>query len=542
MTSTFIQGTSLDTRVEDYLDDKLQSTTDLDSLTELLANVELQRNQLQSQLDSAVKQLDEARRTTEDRQNAIQAQIEEFQQLQESIDRREQIAAQSDAPDQAIERLKAPMMKVQAVGLAKKFLELVQDVESLRKEARLCLPDSPKAALEPYTKLKQLASRLKALQGDEKLHLVDYVEGVTESLWSEMKTIMSVEYEGVLNARGWPKVDPESQMDDEWIASFEKLIDLQIPEVVYSTEPVSLLPLEVMSKIFVSEFRFHFLSDKPTSDPQALGTHCFPWVIMRIEKWEDFLRDNLGHLLAEKFSDTSVANNLLYVDPVCAFITSLLPVIREKVFNVAGKAKDKPAFLSSFVSQVMSFDERLASRFSYDGGTPERGWRGLTTDVLDEYFDPWFKAEREFAMERFEKILQDSDGRNIDYEYAADGRMKPTYAAVRITDLLRSVTSQYSRLRKVRHKIQFLVNIQIDILEEYDGRLRGSLEAYQSITSTIGRTLHGASKEQLAALEGTGGLESLCKVLGSADHIVNTLKDWSNEEVSLQSYWCCAPC
>lgn len=536
MTSTFVQGTSLDTRVEDYLDDKLQSTTDLDSLTELLANVELQRNQLQSQLDSAVKQLDEARRTTEDRQNAIQAQIEEFQQLQESIDRREQIAAQSDAPDQAIERLKAPMMKVQAVGLAKKFLELVQDVESLRKEARLCLPDSPKAALEPYTKLKQLASRLKALQGDEKLHLVDYVEGVTESLWSEMKTIMSVEYEGVLNARGWPKVDPESQMDDEWIASFEKLIDLQIPEVVYSTEPVSLLPLEVMSKIFVSEFRFHFLSDKPTSDPQALGTHCFPWVIMRIEKWEDFLRDNLGHLLAEKFSDTSVANNLLYVDPVCAFITSLLPVIREKVFEVAGKAKYKPAFLSSFVSQVMSFDERLASRFSYDGGTPERGWRGLTTDVLDEYFDSWFKAEREFAMERFEKILQDSDGRNIDYEYAADGRMKPTYAAVRITDLLRTVTSQYSRLRKVRHKIQFLINIQIDILEEYDGRLRGSLEAYQSITSTIGRTLHGASKEQLAALEGTGGLESLCKVLGSADYVVNTLKDWSNEEVSLQSY------
>ena len=39
------------------------------------------------------------------------------------------------------------------------------------------------------------------------------------------------------------------------------------------------------------------------------------------------------------------------------------------------------------------------------------------------------------------------------------------------------------------------------------------------------------SAEQQAALEGTGALETLCRVLGSADHIVATLKDWSNEEV-----------
>lgn len=533
MTSAqFVQGTSLDNRVEDYLDDKLQSTTDLDSLDELLANVELQRNQLQSQLDDAIKQLDEARRTAGDRQIAISAQVNEFQQLQESIDARAAVAAASDAPDQAIARLQKPMKKLRSVEMAQKYLVLVQDIERLRSEARSHLPESPKAALEPYIKLKQLAARLKELQGEEMLHLVDYAENVTEALWDEMKKIMSEDFEAVLKKRGWPKLDPQSQMDDEWVASFEKLIDLQLPEVLYSPEPVSLLPLDAMSKIFAAEFRFHFLSDKPTSDPQAVGTHCFPWFLMLVEKWEDFLRDNLGHLLAEKFSGTSIAENLLYVDPVCAFITSMLPVLREKVYDVARKASKSPAFLSSFISQVMTFDDNIRSRFNYDGGDPENGWRGLTTEILDEHFDTWFQAEKNFALERFNTILNSDDGRNIDYEYAADGRMKPTYGAVRVTDLLRSVTAQYNRLRKVRHKIQFLINIQLDILEEYDGRLRGSLEAYQSITSTLGRTLHGATKEQLAALEGTGAFETLCKVLGSSDHILNTLKDWSNEEVS----------
>ena len=80
------KGASLDIRVEDFLDDKLQSTTDLKDLDSLLANVELQRNQLQTQLDTAVKELEEARRTADDRQGSLLARIDEFQELQKSID------------------------------------------------------------------------------------------------------------------------------------------------------------------------------------------------------------------------------------------------------------------------------------------------------------------------------------------------------------------------------------------------------------------------------------------------------------------------
>lgn len=520
----------IDTRVEDYLDDKLQAPADLDALDELLASVELQRNQLQSQLDDAVKDLEQARRTTEDRGDTLQIRIDEFNALQTSIDERVHIAAASDAPSEAIARLQRPMQKLKAVDMAQRYLIMLQDVETRRKEARSYLPDSPKAALEPYSQLKQLAMRLRSLPGSEDLHLVDHVEKVTETLWDEMKETMSVELNAVLTKRQWPRVDRESEMDEEWLACFEKLVDLQMPEILYSSAIIPLLPVDVMAKIFVAEFRFHFLSDKPTSAPQSMGTHCFPWFLSTVEKWEDFFRDNLSHLLASKFVDTSAADKMIYVDPVCALITSLLAVMREKVLAVANEAVMNPSFFSGFMGQLMTFDETLRTRFNYDGGDSEHGWPGLTAEVLAEHFDVWFEAERTFALERFESIMNSDDSRKIDYDFAETGKMKPTYAAVRTTDLLRTVTSKYDRLRKTKFKVNFLTKIQLDILDGYHDRLRGSLEAYQSMTSTLGRTLHGATKEQLAALQGLGALETLCKVIGSADHIINCLTEWGDEE------------
>lgn len=523
-----------DTRLEDYLDDKLQSTIDLDNVDSLLASVERQHAQLQSQLDEATKELEEARQTTQHRQTSLGAQISEFQALQKSIDVRLQIVASSDAPDEALRRLEQPMRQLHKVDLACRYLVLLQDVDATRQEAISHLPASPKAALEPYTGLRQLSIRLKELQGpadEAATHLVNYVAGVTDALWDEMKKTMRKELEAVLSKHNWPKVDPESLVDEQWLQCFEKLVDLQVPEVLYTRGVVTLLPIDVMAHIFVKEFRFHFMSDRPTSSPQSMANHCFPWFVALVEKWEFFLRDNFGSILASKFTNTEAAAKMVYMDPACAFVAAMLPVLGEKVAAVVDEAVHDPAFLSRTMTQLMAFDETLRSSFSYDGGDVEKGWAGLTADVLDRHFDRWLQAEKDFALDRYRTIIGSADARNIDYEFAGACKTKPTYGAVRIVDLLRSVTAQYEKVKRFSHQLRFLIDIQLCILDEYHDLLKGSLEAYQSITSTVGRTLHGVTKEQLAALEGTGVFETLCKVYGSADHIVKTLMDWSNQEL-----------
>jgi RAD50-interacting protein 1 len=525
-----------DIRLEDFLDDKLQSTTDLDNLDALLVNIDLQRSQLQEQLDNVSKELDAARRSTGDRQGALHTQIGEFHKLQSSIDVRLQIVASSDAPDEAIRRLELPMKQLQKVDLAYKYLVLLLDVESLRAEARSHLPKRPKDALQSYTQLKQLSIRLGELQGPADgaaTHLVHHVAKTTENLWGEMKRIMSSEFEALLEKHDWPNVDLEVEVDEEWREEFEKLVDMQVPEILYAKEVVPLLPIDAMAQILIKEFRYHFMSSKRTSDPQQIGDVCFPWFLDRVEKWADFLKDNFSYILAARFNDSPVAGKMVYLDPACALVTSLLPVMREKVLATAAEAVKSPSFLSSFMRQLLAFDEDVRSRFDYDGGDLERGWAGLASEVLNTHFDQWLKAEKDFALERFEAIMETPDARTIDYEYSGAGKTKPTFGAVRVTDLLRSVTTQYEKIKRFSHKLRFLIDIQLAILDEFHDRLRGSLEAYYSINSTVGRTLHGVTKEQLAALEGTGAFETLCKVFGSADHIVNTLKDWSNEEVTL---------
>ncbi|KAI1324511.1 RINT-1 family protein, partial [Xylariaceae sp. FL0255] len=526
--------TEPDIRLEDYLDDKLQSTADLENLESLIANVEVQRSQLQTQLDDAVRELEHARRSAQDRQTDVAQSLKDFNELQQSIDARLKVVASSTAPDEAIQRLERPMKQLHQVELAYQYVSLLQDVENMRLEARSHLPDSPKAALEPYTRLKQLSVRLRDLQrpADEAAtHLVNHVENITEKLWEEMKDTMSKEMEGVLKVRNWPhEVDPDSEMDDEWMQCFEKLVDLQIPEVLYSDGVVTLLPFEVMAKPFTQWFRYHFMGNNPTSSSQSFGTFCIPQFISLIEKWEAFFRENVGHILYSRFRDTPVGEMSVYVDPACALIAALLPVMREKINSVLQDGLKNPQFLSSLMVQLMNLDDEIRSRFNYDGGDPERGWAGLASEVLDKHFETWLDAEKQFALERFRAIMNTPEARNIDFDYSAPGKMKPTYGAVRVTDLLASVTSQYERVRRFSHKLRFLIDIQLEILDLYHDRLKESLDTYYTITSTVGRALHGVTKEQVAALEGTGAFETLCKVLGSSDHIVATLKFWSNEE------------
>ncbi|PHH52784.1 hypothetical protein CFIMG_003822RA [Ceratocystis fimbriata CBS 114723] len=524
--------TPVDMRIADYLDDKLQTLDDFSSLDELLASVEDQRDQLQRQLDSTINELDYARSAQDVEEASLNERIAEFQQLQKKIDESVATASTAAAPTEAIQRLQEPLRKIQTVELAQSYLELLQDAHDLKTQALKKVVESPKAAIVPYGQLKGLADNMRKLHSaadEAAVHLVGYIETLATDLWAELKTATATQLETILAARKWPMVDPESEMDDEWILCVDKVLELQSSEILSAKHSVSLLPFDIMCKVFISEFEYHFMSDKPTSAAQSATTHCFPWFLATIEKWEDFFRDNLGYLMALKVKNTPVANNLVYVDPVCAFITTMLPAMQRKAELVLKEISGNGALLSRFIIALMDFDDSIRAKFNYDDGSPD-GWAGLTTTILDKWFDPWFMAERKFAMERLQSIMEAPDSKTIDYDYGGAGKTKPTKGAVKVTDLLKSVTMQYQRVRKFKHRLKFLINIQLDIMDEYHDYLSNSLQAYQAMTSTVGRTLHGLTKEQAAALEGTGGMESLCKVYGSSDHIITTLKDWSNEE------------
>jgi hypothetical protein len=236
---------------------------------------------------------------------------------------------------------------------------------------------------------------------------------------------------------------------------------------------------------------------------------------------------------AAHFRGTVLGGVSLYVDAVSALITALLPVLREKIDNVMVTLFRDPRLLSKFINQVLTFDDSLRSTFSYDGGNLEYGWKGLTWTIMDTWFEKWLDVEKDFALQRYQEIVNSQESGRIDFDSMSAAQAKPTFGATQVVDLMLSVKDTYYRLRRFSHKMRFVIEIQLELLDQYQGRLSDSLDAYQTITSPLARTLHGVTREQRAELEGLGGLESLCKVYGSSEHVLEALKELSNQEVCI---------
>ncbi len=198
-------------------------------------------------------------------------QTQEFERQQLNVQNRLKIVTSSDTPEEATRRLKKPLEKLRKVELAENYIGLLETIESLKHQARSHLPEDPKEALKPYSKLKQMAMVLPDLQEQAEgaaVHLVRHVQKSADELWVEMKKIMLDEFEAVLKKSKWP--EPTSKATAEWSDSFEKLLDLQMPEIMSAREPLVLLPMSVMAKPFMQQFRYHFFSDKPTNHPNQV--------------------------------------------------------------------------------------------------------------------------------------------------------------------------------------------------------------------------------------------------------------------------------
>ena len=133
------------------------------------------------------------------------------------------------------------------------------------------------------------------------------------------------------------------------------------------------------------------------------------------------------------------------------------------------------------------------------------------------------------AFSRYQNIVDSPESGEIDYDSVDSGATKPTYAAIRVNDLLETITDRYRPLTSFSQKLRFLIDIQITIFDRLHSRLHDSLEAYLTITSSIARTVQGVSRESQAELRGLGGLERLCRVYGSAEYLEKKTRDWSDD-------------
>ncbi|KAL8797940.1 MAG: hypothetical protein Q9182_007099 [Xanthomendoza sp. 2 TL-2023] len=565
-----LQQTSRDVRVEDYLNDKLQTSADLDGLDSLLENVKNQQALLRQQLAEAERDLAESTKASEEHSSALLLQARAFKKRQADVDRRLLIVTQSETSDDAIERFDKDIRALQRLDVAIGYVELLAQVEDLSTEARRNFKSSPQAALQPYLRLQTLANTLKEAQPaaeDAAPHLVDHVEKTAQSLWQQMKDSFADDFEKVLNKMKWPGKDVAvaGTLEREWTEGVERLLDLQEPElnaqhdhVRPTEEPLVLLPLQVMVKPLDQRFGYHFSGDRQTNKldkPEYFLSH----IIGLLNSYDEFFALHLQPILRNRFKKSNLSMTSIFIDSTSALITALLPMLRRKVFGVMPQIAKQPQLLSHYIYELMSFDITLRDEWGYDGGCGIDGWKGLAWEVLvkKDWFGRWLEVEKnckynlhitnqsantpQVALSRYQTIIDPPESFEIDYDSVEPSATKPTNAAIRVNDLLETITDRYRPLPSFSQKLRFLIDIQIAIFDRYHSVLADSLEKYIYSTSSLARTVQGVSsstsrnttKDQ-PSLEGLSGIERLTRVYGSAEYLENKMGDWSDDVFFLE--------
>ncbi|GAQ36393.1 hypothetical protein AtubIFM54640_003444 [Aspergillus tubingensis] len=529
------------TRVEDYLNDKLQVTADLESLDSLLSSLRAQHELQRKQLAEAHEALSNATKASEDHAEATRKQAEAFNEQQADIDRRLKELTGSDSSDEAAKRFEASIEKLRRLEISRGYMTLLKEAEELSKEALNNIKDQPRIAIQSYTRLRNVAQSLKDAQPAAEgaaPHLVDYVGKLSSALREQMKSDFAQRLQGTMEQMKWPSKElnfPED-IQAQWRENVELLLGLQKPELESHTsvskrhgaEPPVLLPLEVMVHPLELRFKYHFSGDKPTNrldKPEYFLAH----VMDLINNFGGFFASFLQPIFDQEAQNVGTDIGWNFYNASHAYITALLPVLNHKITTFLPQISNHPQLLSHFMHELMNFDNEVRESWNYlpDPYSTD-DWRGMTWEVLTKqgWFDRWLQVEKEFALARYKEIVDTPDSGHIDYEGVDLTSTKPTKAAIRVNDLLETITERYQPLSSFSQKLRFLIDIQITIFDQFHERLHSALEAYLAMTSAIGRTVQGADA---ASIEGVAGLERLCRVFGSAEYLEKKMEDWSNE-------------
>ncbi|KAH3941479.1 hypothetical protein HBH53_201210 [Parastagonospora nodorum] len=534
-------------RVADYLDDKLQTAIDLDTgnLDALLARITEQQVLLKQQVDAAQKDLHGAKQDAHSHHATVQQQAHTFRQRQADIDRRLLAITASDTSEEAVPRFETSLDKLHRLDVASSYVELLREVDVLSKHAQTQLHTSSEAALQPYKQLRSLHTRLATLQDAAEgaaPQLLHHVYKITQALRTKILDAFSSDLERVLKKIHWPtpKANIPGPLQGEWENAIVRLLDLQMPELEgmnYASGPGDkiklppvLFPLEVLVQPLEMRFRYHFEGDRPTNRidrPEFFLSH----ITTLLNDYSGFVSDHVQPVLLKQFRGSDLALNPVYIDAMSAFITALLPMLRSKIRSLLPKVAGQPQLLSHLMHEVMSFDSTIRDNWGYDGGYGVDGWKGLSWEFLvqADWFGRWLQVEKDFALARYQSIAEAPDFGDLDYESVDPKATKPTKGAIRVNDLLETITDRYRPLSSFSQKLTFLIDIQIAIFDKYHEKLLGNLEAYLTMTTALGRAMGGVTKEEQERLLGLEGLERLCKTYGSADYLQRAMRDWSDD-------------
>jgi len=88
------------------------------------------------------------------------------------------------------------------------------------------------------------------------------------------------------------------------------------------------------------------------------------------------------------------------------------------------------------------------------------------------------------------------------------------------------IVDRFRGLAVFEQRLQFIVDVQIGILELYHSKWKANVEKFEM---SHPYALAGELREEGKKIAGVSGLERLCRIYGTATWVEDHLKDWTDE-------------
>ncbi|KAG8833096.1 hypothetical protein FRC17_000035 [Serendipita sp. 399] len=368
-----------------------------------------------------------------------------------------------------------------------------------------------KASLSTYVELLEFTRKVVEIcnggistPGDEpgSLGLVNFLSSVRDQTWSSLKTLLSEELMACGEKMKWPNAVDwlSTPVEDRqsFVSAFLKLLSLQEIGEGFILKPSDdsdakkhgIYPLQALIQPISARFKYHFESQRETN---------------RIDK----LKKSMPELLPNS------------------------------------------ALLAHTIYQAVVFDTQVKEDGFALSGTLQAGdskpeeWEGISDVILGkkEWFDAWLEGERQFAEAQYDEVVHSldawqlvDDGALTEDDVSSTSQLRPTNSARRVKTLFEQIADRYKPLPKFNHRAQFLIEIQVPILEHYHTRISGSLDAFETLTSSLMRAVPGALAGQVGhqydtkrLTSGVDGLQRLIKAFVSARWITIAMQNWGEQ-------------
>ncbi|KAF7792494.1 hypothetical protein EIP86_003535 [Pleurotus ostreatoroseus] len=251
-----------------------------------------------------------------------------------------------------------------------------------------------------------------------------------------------------------------------------------------------------------------------------------------------------------------------YINPWREFTLLLLPLLSRKLRRTIPALLPHPPILAHTIYQALTFDSALrdegfdlagtsaTSKAKEKDGKEVKKWEGISEVILGkkEWFEAWMEGERAFATEQYIEIISAPDAWLIaedsgeeEDESPIDRELKPTNSARRVKALVEQVTDRYSPLPQFVQRTRFLIVVQLPLLEQYHARIAASLDAFETLSSSLLRAVPGAladagRTDSKRLTSGVEGVQRLCKALVSAKYLAAAMEAWG-EDVFFLELW-----